>query len=59
MARRDIRIPVMLSPDEHERLDAAAKRLGIGLSTYMRLKALEVTDDPARAARKRQEDGDG
>jgi len=39
---RDARIPVLLTADERERLQVAADRAGLGLSTFIRVKALEA-----------------
>ena len=39
---RSERIPVQVTPDEKEELEKAAAELGLGVSTYMRLKALEA-----------------
>ena len=39
---RDKRVPVMVSLDEHAELDRAAAEMGVGVSTYLRLKALEA-----------------
>lgn len=41
---RNERIPLLLTADERERLQAAADKVGLGLSTYIRVKALEATD---------------
>lgn len=35
------RVPVMVTDEEHAELTAAAERLGIGVSTYMRTMALQ------------------
>ena len=42
---RTERIPLLLTVDERELLQAAAGKVGLGLSTYIRVKALEATDD--------------
>lgn len=42
---RDKRVPVMVSQDEHAELDRAATEMGVGVSTYLRLKALEAAHD--------------
>ena len=39
---RDERIPVLLTKVEREKLQAAADRVGLGLSTFIRVKALEA-----------------
>lgn len=39
---RDRRIPVMVSQDEHAELETAAQEMGVGVSTFLRLKALEA-----------------
>lgn len=39
---RDQRIPVMVTADEKAALQAAADAMGVGVSTYVRLKALEA-----------------
>jgi hypothetical protein len=39
---RDRRVPVMVSQDEYAALEGAAVNMGVGVSTYMRLKALEA-----------------
>ncbi len=39
---RDKRVPVMVSADEHAELEKAASDMGVGVSTYLRLKALEA-----------------
>lgn len=39
---RDKRLPVMMSSDEYNELEAAASNAGIGVSTFVRLKALEA-----------------
>ena len=39
---RDRRVPVMMSQEEYEEVDKAARALGIGPSTYLRQKALEA-----------------
>ena len=39
---RDRRIPVMVTLEEKEALQAAADAMGVGVSTYIRLRALEA-----------------
>lgn len=39
---RDKRVPVMVTEDEHAELEKAASEMGVGVSTYLRLKALEA-----------------
>lgn len=39
---RDRRVPVMVSQEEHTELERAASEMGVGVSTYLRLKALEA-----------------
>ena len=39
---RNKRIHVLLTDDEHERISAAAEKAGAGLSTYVRVRALEA-----------------
>lgn len=41
-ALRDKRIPVQVTEDEKAELDRAANEMGVGVSTYVRLKALEA-----------------
>ena len=41
-ALRDKRIPVQVTEDEKAELDRAASEMGVGVSTYVRLKALEA-----------------
>ena len=42
---RDERIPVLLTKDERERIQAAADKVGLGISTFIRAKALEAIGD--------------
>ncbi len=42
---RDERIPVLLTKDERDKLQAAADKVGLGLSTFIRVKALEAIND--------------
>ncbi|MEO0343006.1 MAG: hypothetical protein AAF198_06170 [Pseudomonadota bacterium] len=39
---RDKRVPVMMSQDEYEELEQSASAMGVGVSTFIRLKALEA-----------------
>ena len=41
---RDERVPVLLTKVEREKLQAAADRVGLGLSTFIRVKALEAVN---------------
>ncbi len=41
---RDERIPVLLTKAEREMLQAAADKVGLGLSTFIRVKALEAVN---------------
>ena len=41
---RDERIPVLLTKAERDRLQAAANKAGLGISTFIRVKALEAID---------------
>lgn len=47
---RKHRIQVLTSPDEHERICAAARARGLGVGTYLRLLALDSSPflPPAR-----------
>lgn len=40
---RDKRVPVMVSLEEYAELEKSAEMMGVGVSTYMRLKALEAS----------------
>ena len=42
MTLRDSRVPVLLTADEKETLQKAADYVGLPLSTYIRVKALEA-----------------
>ncbi len=42
---RDERIPVLLTKIERDKLQAAADRVGLGVSTFIRVKALEAISD--------------
>ena len=42
---RDERIPVLLTKIERDKLQAAADKAGLGLSTFIRVKALEAIRD--------------
>lgn len=42
MTRRDVRVPVVMTAEEHKVIKDAAERMGVGVSTYLRLKALEA-----------------
>ncbi len=42
---RDQRIPVLLTVDERDKIQAAADRVGLGISTFIRVKALEAIGD--------------
>ena len=42
---RDKRVLVMVSLEEHSELETASAAMGVGVSTYMRLKALEAARD--------------
>lgn len=42
MAKREIRVPVLLTQAERKVILDAAGRLGVGVSTYIRMKALEA-----------------
>lgn len=39
---RDERIPVLLTKSERARIQAAADKVGLGISTFIRVKALEA-----------------
>ncbi len=39
---RDQRIPVLLTKGERDRIQAAADKAGLGISTFIRVKALEA-----------------
>lgn len=41
---RDKRVAVMMSDEDFEKLKLSAQRMGVGVSTYMRIKALEAAD---------------
>lgn len=41
---RSERVPVLLTPDERDKLQAAADRAGMALSTFIRVKALEAVN---------------
>ena len=45
MTKRDIRIPVLVNEDEKARIEKAADKVGVGVSTYMRIKILEGLPD--------------
>lgn len=51
---RDKRVPVMMTSDERQELKRAALEMGVGVSTYLRLKALEA----ARAGRNKRSRND-
>jgi hypothetical protein len=51
---RDRRVPVMVSQDEYAALEGAAVNMGVGVSTYMRLKALGATKAPRSNPPKRR-----
>lgn len=38
---RDERIPVLLTKSERDKIQAAADKAGLGISTFLRVKALE------------------
>lgn len=38
---KQVRVPVPLSPEQHEAIKAAADALGLTLSAYLRVAALE------------------
>jgi len=42
---RDQRVPVMMTIAEYNKIDAAARSEGLGISTYMRVKAIKAADD--------------
>ncbi len=42
---RDERIPVLLTKDERDKLQAMADKVGLGLSTFIRVKALESINE--------------
>ena len=42
---RDERIPVLLTKRERDRIQAAANKVGLGISTFIRVKALEAIGD--------------
>ena len=42
---RSKRVPVMVTDEEHRELEEAAAAMGVGVSTYLRLKALEAARD--------------
>ena len=42
---RDERIPVLLTKSERDRIQAAANKAGLGISTFIRVKALEALDE--------------
>lgn len=39
---REKRVAVMMSNEDYEKLKSAAQKMGVGVSTYMRVKALEA-----------------
>ena len=39
---RGRRVPVMMSNEEYAELEGPAQQMGVGVSTYMRIKALEA-----------------
>lgn len=41
---REKRVAVMMSIEDYEKLKSAAQRMGVGVSTYMRIKALEAAE---------------
>lgn len=43
MQKRDVRVPVLLTADEKEILQKAADYVGLPISTYIRVKALEAS----------------
>ena len=42
---RDERIPVLLTKNERALIQAAADKVGLGISTFIRVKALEAIGD--------------
>ena len=42
---RDERIPVLLTKIERDRIQAAADKVGLGISTFIRVKTLEAIGD--------------
>ena len=42
MTRRDVRVPVVMTAEEHRIIKDAAEAAGVGTSTYLRQKALEA-----------------
>ncbi len=42
---RDVRVPLLLTQAERDKLQAAADKVGLGLSTFIRVKALEAVGD--------------
>ncbi len=42
---RDQRIPVLLTAEERFKIQTAADKVGLGISTFIRVKALEAIGD--------------
>ncbi len=42
---RGERIPVLFTKDERDRIQAAADKAGLGISTFIRVKTLEALDE--------------
>ncbi len=45
MTTRDQRVPILLTKEEKDRMQKAADKVGVGLSTYIRIKVLEALPD--------------